>query len=134
MILEYAYKEKQVHESWLYADRNKINKVMLNLFKNAVKFTKTGSIEFGLYKSDHDCMTFFVKDTGIGILKEKMGIIFDFFRQVDDSNTRKHEGIGIGLAISKKISEAMSGQITAESEPGKWSLFNFTIPISASME
>ncbi|MBN2274237.1 MAG: response regulator, partial [Bacteroidales bacterium] len=114
------------------SDKNKINQVLINLFKNAVKFTKSGKIEFGLQTEQPGWLTFYVKDTGIGIPRNKRDIIFEFFRQADDSHTRKYGGIGIGLAISKKIAEVMKGSISFESMPGKGSKFCFKIPVSIS--
>lgn len=102
---------------------------MTNLFKNAIKFTDTGSIEFGIYQTQNTYLNLYVRDTGIGIAEDKKDIIFEFFRQGDDSHTRKFGGVGIGLAISKKIAEAMDGSITVQSEPGKGSTFLFTVPL-----
>jgi CheY-like chemotaxis protein len=72
---------------------------------------------------------FFVKDTGIGIDKKYHNVIFNIFRQVDDTNTRKYGGTGIGLSIAKRIVEMLGGEIWLESEPGKGSVFYFTIPL-----
>lgn len=71
-------------------------------------------------------ITFYVSDTGIRIPKDKHELIFESFQQVDDSNTRIYGGIGIGLAITKKIAEVMYGSLSLESEPGKGSTFYFT--------
>ena len=111
------------------ADRTKINQVLGNLFKNAVKFTKSGKIEFGLKKGEPDWLNFYVKDTGIGIPEDKREIIFEFFRQLDDSDTREYGGVGIGLAISQRIVEVMKGSLTVESVPGEGSTFYFRIPV-----
>jgi CheY-like chemotaxis protein len=112
----------------IYADKNKINQVLINLFKNAVKFTKKGKIEFGFHQKNPGWITFYVSDTGIGIPKDKHELIFDFFRQLDDSHTRIYGGIGIGLSISKKIADVMEGTLSLESEPGKGSTFYFSFP------
>jgi len=118
--------------SYVTADRSKINQVLTNLFKNAIKFTQKGTIEFG-YKIDNQSnLTFYVKDTGIGIPKEKHSIIFDFFRQGDDSTTRAYGGIGIGLAISQKITKILKGELMVVSEPGVGSTFSLTIPVELS--
>ena len=113
----------------IFTDKNKLVQVMTNLFKNAIKFTDTGSIEFGIYQTQNTYLNLYVRDTGIGIAEDKKDIIFEFFRQGDDSHTRKFGGVGIGLAISKKIAEAMDGSITVQSEPGKGSTFLFTVPL-----
>jgi PAS domain S-box-containing protein len=121
--------EKELLVQSIYTDRSKINQVLINLFRNAVKFTEQGKIEFGMVKQEPGYITFFVKDTGIGIPENKNEIIFEFFRQVDEGPTRKHGGVGIGLAISKKIAAIMDGTLTVESEPGKGSIFSFKIPV-----
>ncbi len=115
-------------------DLNKINQVLGNLFKNAVKFTEKGFIEFGMSMKTAGAVTFFVRDTGMGIPKEKHSIIFEFFRQADDSNTRKHGGIGVGLAISKRITEVLKGKLTFISEPQKGSTFYFSLPVEEVIE
>ena len=118
--------------SYVTADRSKINKVLTNLFKNAVKFTQKGKIEFGFTISNESNLTFYIKDTGIGIPIEKQGVIFDYFRQGDDSYTRSYGGIGIGLAISLKIAKILSGDLGVVSEPGVGSTFSLTIPVELS--
>lgn len=109
------------------SDKGKIVQVMSNLIKNAVKFTERGFIELGIEEYD-STLSFYIKDTGIGIPEDKQGIIFDFFRQVDDTYSRKFGGVGIGLAISKRIAEVLKGKITVESAPGEGSVCYFTIP------
>ena len=111
------------------ADRTKTGQVLTNLFRNAVKFTDKGVIEFGFHSPEKDHLTFYVKDSGIGIPKDKQKYLFDFFRQIDDSDTRKFGGLGIGLAISKKISEILNGDLSCESAPGKGSVFRLTFPV-----
>ena len=118
--------------SYVTADRSKINQVLTNLFKNAIKFTQKGSIEFGYKIDDKSNLMFYVKDTGIGIPKDKQSIIFDFFRQGDDSTTRAYGGIGIGLAISQKITKILKGELKVVSEPGEGSTFSLTIPVELS--
>jgi PAS domain S-box-containing protein len=113
-------------------DKNKINQVLINLFKNAVKFTNSGKIEFGLKEEEPGWLTFYVEDSGIGIPEDKHEIVFEFFRQADDSHTRKYGGIGIGLAISKKIAEVMNGSLSLESIPEKGSRFCLKIPVAIS--
>jgi PAS domain S-box-containing protein len=114
---------------YVTTDRSKINQVLYNLFKNAVKFTEKGTIEFGYKIENESNLVFYVKDSGIGIPKEKQGVIFDYFRQGDDSFTRLYGGIGIGLAISHKIVKILNGKLTVVSEPGKGSTFSLSIPV-----
>ncbi len=75
-------------------------------------------------------LKFYVKDTGIGINKDKQKIIFDIFRQADDSHTRRYDGAGIGLSISKKLTELLGGNIWFESIEGKGTTFYFTMPFN----
>lgn len=114
------------------SDANKINKILDNLFKNSVKFTDKGIIEFGSEIIDESTLMFYIKDTGIGIPKEKQSIIFDLFRQGDDSLSRSYGGLGIGLPISMKIASVLKGELTFESEPGKGSTFCLFIPVEFS--
>jgi PAS domain S-box-containing protein len=116
----------------IVSDPNKINKVLDNLFKNAVKFTQKGIIEFGSEIIDESTLMFYIRDTGIGIPKEKQSIIFDLFRQGDDSFSRSYGGLGIGLPISMKIASVLKGELTFESEPGKGSTFCLFIPVEFS--
>lgn len=120
----------------LMGDVRKINKVFGHLIKNAVKFTKTGKIEIGVDEVQEtgspDGVVLYVKDTGIGIPKEKQEVIFDIFRQADDSSTREFEGTGLGLTISQKLIKMMGGRIWLESEPGKGAAFYFELPLKAS--
>ena len=118
--------------SYVTADRSKINQVLTNLFKNAVKFTHKGTIEFGYRIENESKLMFYVKDTGIGIPKEKQNIIFDYFRQGDDTYTRVYGGIGIGLSIAKKISKILQGELKVVSEPGFGSTFSLTLPVDIS--
>jgi len=122
--------DKQLLLQNITTDRNKINQVLINLFKNAVKFTKSGKIEFGMKTEEPGWLVFYVGDTGIGIPENKHKIIFEFFRQADDSYTREYGGVGIGLAISKKIAEVMNGTLSLESLPNKGSKFYFKIPVA----
>ena len=97
------------------------------MFLNAIKFTKTGSIEFRIIK-DGDYLLFSLKDTGIGIAEKKLQLIFEIFMQADVSSTRQFEGAGLGLSIARAYVEMLVGKIWVESELGKGSTFYFTIP------
>ncbi|OQX81256.1 MAG: hypothetical protein B6D61_00980 [Bacteroidetes bacterium 4484_249] len=113
------------------SDPFRLKQVLSNLIMNAIKFTSEGYCETGFFITDQDDnkkIKFYVKDTGIGISKDKHEIIFDRFRQIDDSHTREFGGTGLGLPISKRIVELLGGEIGVESEVGRGSFFHFTIP------
>ena len=113
---------------YIYADRKRLVQIIDNLLSNAIKFTDEGYIELGYYFQDKDYIIFYVKDTGIGIPKDKHQEIFKRFRQGDESLTRKYEGTGLGLTISKNLVKLMGGDIWVESEMNKGSCFCFTLP------
>ena len=121
------------NETIINTDREKIYAILTNLVKNALKFTYTGSIEFGYAKKGNH-LEFFVKDTGLGIPSSQQKIIFERFRQANDTISRSHEGSGLGLAISKAYVEMLGGKIWVESKEGKGSSFYFTIPFDKKLE
>ena len=114
-------------ETIIFADADRLKQIFNNLVGNAIKFTLNGGIEIGYFPKDK-MLDFYVKDTGIGIPSEYHDVIFDHFRQVENEISRKYAGNGLGLAISKKLVELMGGEIWLESEPGKGSVFYFTVP------
>jgi len=112
----------------IFCDRSKLYGIMSNLVKNAIKYTKQGSIEMG-FMTDSDRIRFYVKDTGIGIPKNRQKDIFDRFVQVDGSNTRVYEGSGVGLSLSKAYVEMMGGSIWVDSGDEVGSTFFFELPV-----
>ncbi|MCX6145739.1 MAG: ATP-binding protein, partial [Candidatus Kapabacteria bacterium] len=108
-------------------DNDKLYAILTNLIKNAIKFTSEGSIDFG-YELKSDFIEFYVKDTGDGIDKEKLELIFERFRQGSESLTRDYEGSGLGLTITKAYVQMLGGKIWLKSELGKGTEFYFTIP------
>jgi PAS domain S-box-containing protein len=114
----------------LIGDPNRLDRVMLNLVGNAVKFTEKGGIIVDISlnsKQDKEVeLLFKVKDTGIGVPSDKQSLLFTSFTQIDASTTRKYGGTGLGLVISKKLVEMMGGRMWVESEAGKGSVFYFT--------
>jgi PAS domain S-box-containing protein len=114
----------------LIGDPKRIRQVLTSLLSNAVKFTEQGKVgvEAMLEASTPSEVEvhFVVHDTGIGIPKEKLGLIFDVFQQADDSTTRRYGGIGLGLTMSQQLARLMGGRIWAESEPDKGTTFHFT--------
>jgi PAS domain S-box-containing protein len=116
--------------SLVKGDPMRYRQVLTNLMSNAPKFTDKGEIELSLdikeEKDDRIKVHAKIRDTGIGIPKEKLSGIFGAFQQADGSTTRKYGGTGLGLAISKQISELMGGEVWVESEVNKGSIFHFT--------
>jgi PAS domain S-box-containing protein len=114
---------------FLIGDPNRLRQVLVNLVGNSIKFTDKGEILVRIEKytevDKNVQVKFSVKDTGIGIPKDKLDALFESFTQVDGSATRKYGGTGLGLSISKKIVEVMGGSIWVESEVGKGSTFYF---------
>ncbi|MEI7525227.1 MAG: ATP-binding protein [Mariniphaga sp.] len=124
-------------ESTINTDREKVFAILTNLIKNALKFTHKGSIEFGYsVETEHaqSLLKFFVKDTGIGIPKEKQEAIFERFIQADITNSRAYQGAGLGLTISQTYVEMLGGKLWVESEEGEGSQFYFTLPIQSQSE
>ncbi len=97
---------------------------------NAVKFTEKGCVELHVTLIDNKILKFDVIDSGIGISEEDQKIIFDEFRQIDGTNTRKYNGTGLGLSICRKIATLLKGELHIQSKIGKGSIFSFTIPIN----
>ena len=124
--IDYRY-QLTSEEAFIMIDREKVYAVLTNLVKNAIKYTEKGSIEFG-YKKRDDLLEFYVKDTGIGIPKDRHEAIFERFIQADIADKNAFQGAGLGLSISKAYVEMLGGEIWVESEEGKGSVFYFTIP------
>ena len=115
----------------IVTDKQKLESILTNLIKNAIKFTKKGNISFGcLLKKERNFkrLEFYVKDTGIGIPTDRISAIFNRFEQADIEDTQVFEGSGLGLAISKSYVEMLGGNISVISEEGTGSTFVFTIP------
>lgn len=112
-------------------DKNKVVQVLINLLGNAIKFTDTGYVELHVStKNDNGQLIFDVVDSGIGISEEDQKLIFEEFRQVDGTTTRKYSGTGLGLTICQKISEILKGNLSVKSEIGKGSTFTFSFPLN----
>lgn len=110
------------------ADPNRLKQVIVNLISNAIKFTDSGSVEFG-YRVNEKQIEFFVKDTGIGIAEEFHNSLFQRFVKLDQGDQRLYSGTGLGLAISKSLVEMHGGRIWFESIPNQGTQFYFTIPL-----
>ncbi|KAL3912095.1 MAG: hypothetical protein SGILL_007023, partial [Bacillariaceae sp.] len=113
----------------IYGDNFRIQQVINNLISNAVKFTEEGSVKLSAELSnDEEMIEFTVQDTGRGISEDQQEVIFEAFRQVDFSDTRKFSGTGLGLTISRKLVEMMGGTLVVESMVDEGSTFLFTMP------
>lgn len=114
-------------EKYITTDRTKMDSIFTNLIKNAIKFTKSGTINIG-YRKKSSSIEFYIKDTGIGIPTDRQNAVFDRFVQADITDTRVFEGLGLGLSIVKLYVEILGGKIWIESAEGEGSQFSFTIP------
>ncbi|HKI90571.1 MAG TPA: PAS domain S-box protein [Draconibacterium sp.] len=122
-------KQLKGKQSTIKTDKQKLDGILMNLIRNAIKFTTKGTIEIGNY-IENGRLYFFVSDSGRGIPEDKLETIFDRFVQVELGNTRGYEGSGIGLSIVKAYIEALNGDIEVKSELGKGSTFLFSLPYS----
>lgn len=139
--LEMLYRVDHDIPSQLVGDPVRIRQIIVNLLGNAIKFTKDGEIYVSIRKEGeaylHKGKKFLnfiiqVKDTGIGIPRDKLQKIFESFTQADNSTTRKYGGTGLGLAISKSLAELMHGTILVESEAGRGSAFSLCLPLEVA--
>jgi signal transduction histidine kinase len=114
----------------IISDKTKLTIILQNLINNAIKFTDKGSIQVSTrWHADKKALELEIADTGAGIPKEALPIIFDKFRQVDSSITRVHGGIGLGLHIVKAFTEMLRGTVAVKSEVNKGSTFTLTLPV-----
>jgi len=131
IVINYNQPETNI-ESRIITDPVRLQQILSNMLSNALKFTIKGSITFG-YELQDGWLQFYVKDTGIGIPEDKHSIIFNRFRQVDESTTRVQGGTGLGLAISKGIAELLGGRIWFKSTVYKGSEFYLSIPYESAV-
>ncbi|MBP7654187.1 response regulator, partial [Candidatus Dependentiae bacterium] len=133
--IEFIFNTEEI-ENLLIGDPVRIKQILMNLLSNAIKFTEKGEIELSLKKISESSeilnIEIAVRDTGIGIPEDKLNLIFEPFKQVDSSTTRKFGGTGLGLNIVKKIIEFMKGKIILESRLNEGSKFVITLPMKKS--
>lgn len=112
-------------------DKMRVEQILKNLISNAIKFTSKGSVTLDIrrHPENNKKVVFSVKDTGIGIAREKQPLVFEAFQQADGSTKRKYGGTGLGLSISRELAKLLKGEITLESTVGEGSTFILTIPI-----
>ena len=118
----------------LFGDKGRIEQILSNLAVNAIKYTQTGGIEIRLNKNGAEQWSMQVKDTGIGISEEDRALIFEPFRQADETMGRKFGGVGLGLAIVQQLVTAMNGRIDVESKVGYGSTFRVILPLHTKRE
>jgi len=111
-------------------DRTKVKQIVLNLISNAVKFTARGSVSIST-RTNGKQVRIAVSDTGIGIRPQDLEVIFEEFRQVDQSRTREYGGTGLGLSITRKLIALLGGDIAVASQYGRGSTFTVTLPINS---
>lgn len=117
-------------------DPTRLNQCLINLVNNAIKFTEQGHIHINVSLVDKDnqpYIRFDVDDTGIGIPQDRLEVIFESFTQADGSHTRKYGGTGLGLTITKQLTELMGGELSVTSEVGKGSVFSLVIPVGVDV-
>ncbi|MBA2670824.1 MAG: hypothetical protein H0U67_10670 [Gemmatimonadetes bacterium] len=120
----------------MQADRTRFRQVLLNLLSNAAKFTERGTITVTCRRESssdgNSWIMLSVSDTGIGMTREQIALLFQKFQQLDTSFTRRHGGTGLGLAISQLLCRLMGGEVTVQSEPGRGSTFAVRLPAYAA--
>jgi PAS domain S-box-containing protein len=120
---------EEAHVSNAYADPIRLRQIVWNLVNNAIKFTEEGSVNVYISQNDEQQAVIRIVDTGIGMKQDDLPLLFEQFRQVDGSSTRRAGGTGLGLHITRHLVRMHGGDITVESEFGSGSTFSFTLPI-----
>lgn len=118
--------------SQLVADSQRLQQILKNLLANAVKFTEHGKVSLHVRAGGQGRIRFEVCDSGIGIAREQLQVIFEAFRQADGSTRRRYGGTGLGLSISRDLAERMGGSIQVDSEPGRGSCFVLELPLQGA--
>ncbi|MBZ5607998.1 MAG: response regulator [Acidobacteriia bacterium] len=140
-IFEVAVREKGLRlglkiapdcPAWVWGDPVRLRQVLINLIGNAVKFTLQGEVQLSVSAPAAGSIRFEVRDTGIGVPREKLDAIFEAFTQADGSHTRRFGGSGLGLTITRRLVSLMGGQLSARSEPGRGSVFSVELPLTAA--
>jgi signal transduction histidine kinase len=117
----------------LFTDPRKLSVIIRNLVGNALKFTDAGHVDASI-SLEADAVTIRVADTGVGIPEDHLETIFEMFRQVDQSDSRRHGGTGLGLYIVRRFAEQLGGQVSIESEPGRGSTFAVRLPVGSASD
>jgi len=120
--------QADLHNPNISNDRIRLRQILVNLLSNAIKFTECGKVQVEVKEISSEWLAIIVKDTGIGIAQDNLVHIFEEFRQIDQTTTRKYSGTGLGLAITESLVQLMQGKITVESEVGQGSTFRIELP------
>ncbi|MCY7321273.1 MAG: GAF domain-containing protein [Phormidesmis sp. CAN_BIN36] len=120
--------KSHLKDSWIVNDSARLRQILINLLSNAIKFTDVGAIEVEVWGLANDRLVILVRDTGIGIAPDDLARIFEEFRQLDQSSTRRYAGTGLGLAITKWLVQMMGGTISVESQLEAGSTFRVELP------
>lgn len=136
--LEFAVKIARETPSWLETDGFRLHQILKNLLSNAFKFTDSGKVELSIGVLPNNSwgqqeVSFTVTDTGRGIAREKLGLIFEAFTQADSGTARKYGGTGLGLTISASLANMLGGRIEVESDEGQGSKFTLYLPAQRSI-
>lgn len=130
---EVIHSKNNKENKTLYTDPHRVNQILEHLINNAVKFSSRGNVELGYYYEEvkeGEYIIFFVKDHGIGIRDDQREVIFDGFRQADESYSRKYDGAGIGLSFSKPMATMLGGKLWFDSIENQGSTFYLSIPVN----
>ena len=142
-LVDRLRRDKPVEVEWdcplgipaLHTDGSRVEQVLTNLVTNAFKFTPRGRITIrARHEPESRCVVFEVADTGIGIPADELPYVFDEFRQVDGSMSRNHEGMGLGLALVKRLVELLGGEVTVSSAVGEGSCFTVSLPTEPAVQ
>ncbi len=115
--------------AYFVTDNQRLQQVLRNLLSNAFKFTERGQVSIEVHPAGEGAIRFDVRDTGIGIPRDKQDLIFQAFQQADGTTSRKYGGSGLGLSISREFSRLLGGSVSVSSEPGQGSVFSVTLPL-----
>jgi signal transduction histidine kinase len=132
-FIEVIQEKANVKTPTFYADPTRLQQVLWHLLDNAIKFTNQGTIRYGCFEN-HQNIIFFVNDTGIGIPPDAKELVFEKFRQLDETSRRKYGGTGLGLYYARKIAEVMEGRIWFESKVEGGSIFYFSVPLAPHLQ
>jgi signal transduction histidine kinase/CheY-like chemotaxis protein len=130
--LKFAMERAEGVPEYFVTDNQRLQQVLRNLLSNAFKFTEHGQVTVSVHKAGNggNAVRFDVRDTGIGIPRDKQDLIFQAFQQADGTTSRKYGGSGLGLSISREFSRLLGGSVSVASEPGKGSVFSVTLPLA----